>query len=40
MSLDQNVSILAIQHNCKNQIKFAFEEMELASIEKKKKIIT
>ena len=27
-------SILAIQNNCKNRIKFAFEEMDLASIEK------
>ena len=27
-------SILAIQNNCKNQIKFAFKEMDLASIEK------
>ena len=27
-------SILAIQSNCKNLIKFAFEEIDLASIEK------
>ena len=27
-------SILAIQNNCKNQIKFAFEEMYFARIEK------
>ena len=27
-------SILAIQNNCKNGIKFAFEEIDLASIEK------
>ena len=27
-------SILAIQNNCKNRIKFAFEEMDLGSIEK------
>ena len=27
-------SILAIQNNCKNLIKFAFEELDLASIEK------
>ena len=27
-------SILAIQNKCKNRIKFAFEEMDLASIEK------
>ena len=27
-------SILAIQNNCKNRITFAFEEMDLASIEK------
>ena len=27
-------SILAIQNKCKNQIKFAFGEMDLASIEK------
>ena len=27
-------SILAIQNNCKNEIKFAFEEMDLVSTEK------
>ena len=27
-------SILAIQNNCKNRIKFAFEGMDLSSIEK------
>ena len=27
-------SILAIRNNCKNGIKFAFEEIDLASIEK------
>ena len=29
-----NTSILAIQNNCKNGIKFGFEEMDLTSIEK------
>ena len=27
-------SILAIQNNCKNRVKFSFEEMDMTSIEK------
>ena len=31
--LANHPNIFAIQNNCKNRIKFAFEEMDLASIE-------